>query len=71
MTPLGISKKLKTFAHSEFSSDKFSDPKIIEKKIESKEDLFERGHEYIKIKLDVSFPEYIVKNKLNYSQWII
>jgi beta-1,4-mannosyl-glycoprotein beta-1,4-N-acetylglucosaminyltransferase len=71
MTSHDISKKLKTFAHSEFSSDKFSNPEIIEKKIESRKDLFERGHEYIKINLDVSFPEYIIKNKLNYSQWII
>ena len=71
MTSKEISTKLKTFAHSEFSGDRFSDSKVIEKKIESNQDLFERGHKYTKVNLDSSFPEYITSNKLNYHKWII
>ena len=63
--------KLKIFAHSEFSSDRYSDPSIIEKKINLKIDLFERGHKYIKVSLDNSMPDYIISNRENYSQWII
>ena len=44
-----ISLKLKTFAHSEFSSSKFTNIEIIKKKIKEKVDLFERGHKYIEV----------------------
>ena len=66
-----ISLKLKTFAHIEFSGSKFSSKKIIKKKIEKKIDLFERGHHYQVVKLDSSFPKFIVKNKKKYKNWII
>ena len=70
MHPKDISIKLNTFAHSEFSSNKFSNPTIIKKKIKARVDLFERGHIYIKKKLDEDLPEHIVKNKNKYKQWI-
>jgi beta-1,4-mannosyl-glycoprotein beta-1,4-N-acetylglucosaminyltransferase len=66
-----ISKKLKTFAHSEFSDEKFSSINVIKKKIENKEDLFERGYLYTKIKIDNSFPEYILKNKSSLKKFIL
>lgn len=65
-----ISKKLKTFAHSEFSTDKFSSIKVIKRKIRDKEDLFGRDHFYTKIKLDKSFPKYILKNKNKFKKFI-
>ena len=65
-----ISKKLKTFAHSEFSSNKFSSIKVIKKKVNNKEDLFERNNFYIKKKLDRSFPKYILKNKNKFKKFI-
>ena len=71
MSPQEISIKLKTFAHSEFSTDQYSNPKTIEEKINLKIDLFERGHQYIKISLDDSMPKYILQNKENYRKWII
>ena len=70
MSASEISKKIKTFAHTEFSIDRFSSVKIIKKKIDSKEDLFERGHFYKKIKIDKSFPEYILKNKNEFKKFI-
>ena len=66
-----ISLKLKTFAHKEYSSSKFSDPQIIQKKIDEKIDLFDRGYKYKKINLDSSFPEYLINNKLDYKEFII
>ena len=71
MSVAEISKKLKTFAHSEFSDEKFSSIKVIKKKIKNKEDLFERGYLYAKIKIDNSFPEYILKNKSNLKKFIL
>lgn len=71
MSVAEISKKLKTFAHSEFSDEKFSSINVIKKKIEKKEDLFERGYLYTKIKIDNSFPEYILKNKSNLKKFIL
>jgi len=71
MSPRDISIKLKTFAHTEFSSDKFSDIKVIEKKINSKEDLFNRGHKYKVIKINKDFPKYILENIDKFNDYII
>ena len=71
MEPELISLKLKTFAHSEYSEKKFSDVDIIRSKIDRKIDLFERGHQYEKIKLDNSFPKYLVSNYEKYKSFIL
>ena len=71
MKPEEISIKLKTFAHSEFNGDQFSDPEIIKKKISQKIDLFERNHIYEEIKLNENFPSYILKNKEKYQNFLI
>jgi beta-1,4-mannosyl-glycoprotein beta-1,4-N-acetylglucosaminyltransferase len=71
MKPERISLKLKTFAHTEYESNKFSDVNIIKDKILKREDLFNRNFTYNKIYLDKSFPRYIIKNKKKYKEWII
>ena len=71
MSPESISLKLKTFAHSEFSESKFSDINIIKNKIENRIDLFERGHNYKKVELDVSFPKYLTENLEKYKNYIL
>ena len=71
MSPKEISIKLKTFAHSEFSSEKFTNETVINSKIKDKMDLFERGHKYKRVELDNSFPEFIIRNKAKYNNWII
>ena len=71
LSPEEISTKLKTFAHSEFSSKKYSDVELIKKKIDQKIDLFNRGHNYLIKSLDDSFPEYLKKNREKYFDWII
>ena len=71
MSPKEISLKLKTFAHTEFSSEKFTNEETIKLKISKQIDLFERGHKYAKIELDKSFPDFITSNKKKYNEWII
>ena len=66
-----ISLKLKTFAHTEYSLEKFTNVNFIEKNIQEKKDLFGRGYEYKKVELDNTFPNYIKKNKDKYKKWII
>lgn len=71
MDPNTISLKLKTFAHSEFNHEKFTNPEIIKAKIEKKIDLFDRGHQYKKVNLDTSFPKFIVLNYEKYKSFIL
>ena len=69
ISPAEISKKLKTFAHTEFSKNQYSDINIIKKNIEEHKDLFGRNITYTKVNMDNSFPEYILKNKNNLKRW--
>ena len=71
MSPENISLKLKTFAHSEFSDNKFSSVKIIKDKIDRKVDLFDRGHTYKIVELNKNFPNYILDNIKNFDDFII
>ena len=57
-----ISKKLKSFPHSEYSHKKFSSKNIIKKKMKMHMDLFNRGHIYEVVKIDNRFPRYILNN---------
>jgi beta-1,4-mannosyl-glycoprotein beta-1,4-N-acetylglucosaminyltransferase len=71
LSPEEISLKLKTFAHSEFSDEKFSSIKVIEDKIEKKIDLFERGHKYLKVEIDFTYPKPIRENQNKFKEFII
>ena len=63
LTPEEISLKLKAFAHTEFSDDKYSSILTIKNKIDQKIDLFNRGHKYQKVDIDDSYPEFILENR--------
>ena len=65
-----ISKKLKSFPHSEFSHKKFSSIKIIKEKIKMHMDLFNRGHIYKVTKIDNSFPKFIINNLKLFKDYI-
>ena len=66
-----ISKKLKSFPHEEYSSEKYSNPDVIQKKINNLEDLFERNQKYEKIQIDNSFPNYILNNQEKFKDFIL
>ena len=70
LTPDEISIKLKTFAHEEFKDEIFSSPSVIKNKIKQKIDLFQRGHSYETIKIDKSYPRYLLENIEKYKEWI-
>ena len=65
-----ISKKLKSFPHSEFSHNKFSSTKIIKEKIKMHTDLFNRGHIYKVTKIDNNFPKFILSNLKLFKDYI-
>ncbi len=71
MEPEQISLKLKTFAHSEFSENEYSDVEIIRSKIGKKIDLYNRGHQYKKVTFDESFPKYLFSNYEFYKNYIL
>ena len=71
MSPEAISLKLKTFAHKEFSDEKFSSVEIIKDKINRKVDLFNRGHTYKIVELNKNFPKYILNNIDNFKDYIV
>ena len=71
MSPKDISLKLKTFAHSEFSSEKFTSVDIINQKIHEKIDLFDRGHKYEVIEINQKFPKYILENLEKFNEFIV
>ena len=64
------SLKLKTFAHENFAGDEYSNIDVIKKNILEKKDLFKRNNLYETIKLDKSFPKYIIENKIKLNEWI-
>ena len=69
-TPDSIIKKIKSYAHQEFNKSEFIDKDKIKNKISKGLDLFERDIKYNIVELDDTFPEYIVKNKVKFKDWI-
>ena len=71
LKPEAISNKLKTFAHTEFNNEKYTDLEKIKDNINNLKDLFNRGNKFQKVNIDESFPRYIIQNKEEYKEWII
>ena len=71
MSAAAIRKKIKSFAHAEFNKKEFIDIKKISFNIKRGLDIFNRDISYQKIKLDSSFPKYIINNKKKFKNWIL
>ena len=69
-TPDEILTKIKSFSHGEFNKEDIN-KNDIQEKILKNEDIFGRETKLKKVNLDESYPEYIVKNKAKFSNWII
>ena len=69
--PSAIKQKIISYSHQEFNKKEFIDEKKIEHKIKMGEDLFNRNINYKPIKIDETFPDYIVKNKNFLKKWIV
>ena len=66
-----ISKKIKSFAHGEFNKKEIVNEENIQSKIEKGEDVLGRGYKMQKVKLDLSFPKYILENRDKLKEWIV
>ena len=64
-------KKITSFCHGEFNKSEFINEKLIKKKIENLEDIFDRNIKYKKILIDNSFPDFLIKNQHIYKNWIL
>ena len=62
--------KMKAYGHGELNTEKFTDVKYIKEKIENGIDFFS-DIPLKKINLDSSFPDYILKNKEKFREFII
>ena len=69
--PVTIQKKINSYAHQEFNTSDFKDIKNIKERIENKVDLFDRKISYDVVELDNSFPDYILKNKNKFKEWLV
>ena len=69
--PKSIKKKIISYSHQEYNTKEFTNIDFIKKKILLGEDLFERNINYKKINIDDTFPEYIIKNKEMFKDWIL
>jgi beta-1,4-mannosyl-glycoprotein beta-1,4-N-acetylglucosaminyltransferase len=70
LSPEDISKKIRSFAHSEFDKEEFTDIERIKNKINKGEDLFGRKDKITYVAIDDSYPKYITENIEVYSHYI-
>ena len=70
-TPKDIIKKIKSYSHGEFNSEKHTNEETIKKIMKNNLDIFGRGFELRKIDIDKTFPDYVVKNQEILKDWII
>lgn len=66
----GIIKKISSYQHTEFDTNDIKDKAKIIEKIENGRDIFNRNYNFQRINIDDRFPEYLVKNKNKYINWI-
>ena len=69
--PKEIVKKIHSYSHQEFNKPEFVDISKIREKINNKKDLFGREINYKKVEVDKYLPDYIVKNKDKFREWIV
>ena len=65
-----IYKKLNSYAEQQFNNEKFKNLSNIRKKLQNKEDLFDRNYKYETIKIDNSFPSFIFQNQTKLKEFI-
>ncbi len=63
--------KLKSFSHQEHNKSEYLNPEYIKKTISSGKDIFGRNERYFVVKLDNTYPKYILDNQENFSHLIM
>jgi beta-1,4-mannosyl-glycoprotein beta-1,4-N-acetylglucosaminyltransferase len=69
-TPKLIVHKIKSFAHAELATKSNTNINFIKFRINNYIDPLDPSHKLERIKLDNSFPDYIIKNKKKFKNWI-
>ena len=63
-------KKLNSYAEQQYNNPKFKNLDRIKEKIKKKEDLFGRGYNYKVLKIDETFPKFLLNNKNRFKDYI-
>jgi beta-1,4-mannosyl-glycoprotein beta-1,4-N-acetylglucosaminyltransferase len=71
MKPKEIQRKIKSFAHSEFNKEEFTNLDKITYRLNNRLDIFDRKQFYNKVKLDDDFPQYIKENLKEFKEWLL
>ena len=66
-----ISSKIKSYTHSEYDEEKFTNLEKINFRIKNMLDPFDRKIDLVKTKIDSSYPEYIIQNKDKFKELIL
>ncbi len=69
-SPEEIFQKLDSYAEQKWNNEKFKNLETIKYKIQNKKDLFDRGYKYKVLRIDNSFPEFIIRNKNKLKNYI-
>jgi beta-1,4-mannosyl-glycoprotein beta-1,4-N-acetylglucosaminyltransferase len=70
-TPKLIIHKFKSFAHAEIATKDNTDINILKSRIKNYTDHIDPNYKLEKIKIDNMFPDYLVKNKKKFKNWIV
>jgi len=71
MPPKEILYKINNMAHTELNKNNFKNLKDIKNKIQNLKDIFDRKNLYQKVKVDKTYPKYILKNKNKFKNFIL
>ena len=72
MSEEDIQKKIKAWTHSELDTNENNNLEVIKKRVRENKDLFGRDMKFSKLEFSEKFlPEYLIKNKKFYQNWII
>ena len=66
-----IADKIKSSAHYEENQLQYTDIELIKKRVENLKDPFDRNFLLEKIKIDKTYPEFILKNINLFQEWIL
>ena len=66
-----ISQKIKSSEHSEYNKVDFTNIDNIKNRVENLIDPFDRNYKLKKIKIDKTYPKYILANQEYYKDWIL
>lgn len=66
-----IIEKIKAYSHQEYNKPCYTDKKYVEESLLNGKDIFNRkGYRFLPVKIDKTYPEYVLDNIENLKDWI-